>query len=148
MRRWRGKLSRSGRLHLAKFVTRVTLLVRGESPTGSMSGCLITQLKATPNIGVRLRTRIVDGHGQARLEALTLEDVRTGQREQVPAAAVFVMIGAEPRTRWRRDLVKLNNGGFILTGRDVPRAHGRCPSTPAVRDEPAGRSRRWLPRSG
>ena len=64
-----------------------------------MSDYLITQLKATPNIGVRLRTRTADGHGQSRLEALTLEDVRTGQREQVPAAAVFVMIGAEPRTR-------------------------------------------------
>ena len=113
-----------------------------------MSDYLITQLKATPNIGVRLRTRVAGGHGQARLEALTLEDVRTGQREQVPAAAVFVMIGAEPRTQWRRDLVKLNDRGFILTGRDVPRAHGRCPTTPAVQDEPARRSRRWLPRSG
>jgi thioredoxin reductase (NADPH) len=111
-----------------------------------MSDYLITQPKATPDIGVRLRTRIADGHGPASLEALTLEDVRTGQREQVPAAAVFVMIGGEPRTQWRRDLVKLNNRGFVLTGRDVPPgAHGRCPSTPAVRDEPAGRSRRWLP---
>jgi thioredoxin reductase (NADPH) len=36
------------------------------------------------------------------------------------AAAVFVIIGAEPRTQWLRDLVKLNDRGFILTGRDVP----------------------------
>jgi len=50
----------------------------------------------TPNIEVRLRTRVADGQGQARLKALTLEHVRTGQREQVPAAAVFVMTGAEP----------------------------------------------------
>jgi thioredoxin reductase (NADPH) len=63
-----------------------------------MSDYLITQLEATPQHRVRLRTRVADGHGQARLEALTLEDVRTGQREQVPAAAVLVMIGAEPRT--------------------------------------------------
>jgi hypothetical protein len=39
------------------------------------------------------------------------------------------MIGAEPGARRLRDLVKLNDGGFILTGRDVPRAHGRSPST-------------------
>jgi thioredoxin reductase (NADPH) len=74
-----------------------------------MSDYLITQLKATPNIEVRLRTPVADGHGQARLEALTLEDVRTGQREQVPTAAVFVMISAEPRTQWLRDLIKLND---------------------------------------
>jgi hypothetical protein len=68
---------------------------------------------------------------KARLEALTLEGVRTGRREQVPAAAVFVMIGAEPRTQWPCDLVKLNERGFILTGRDVPPgAHGRCPVHP------------------
>ena len=107
-------------LHLAKFAAAVTLLVRGESLAASMSDYLITQLKATPNIEVRLRTRVADGHGQARLEALTVEDVRTGQRGQVPTAAVFVMIGAEPRTQWLRDLIKLDNRGFILTGRDVP----------------------------
>jgi len=58
--------------------------VRGESLAASMSDYLITQLKATPNIEVRLRTRVADGHGQARLQALTLKDVRAGQREQVP----------------------------------------------------------------
>jgi hypothetical protein len=109
----------------------VTLLVRGESLAASMSGYLITQLKATPDTGVRLRTRVAGSHGQARLAALTLEDVRTGRREHVPAAAVFVMIGAERRTQWRRDLVKLNDRGFVLTGRDVPPgAHGRCPIRP------------------
>ena len=135
-------------LHLATFAARVMLLVRGESLAASVSDYLITQLKATPDIGVRLRTRVAGGHGQARLEALTLEDVRTGQREQVPAAAVFVMIGAEPRTQWHRDLVKLNNRGFVLTGRDVPPGAWPLPRHPAVQDEPARRSRRWLPRSG
>ena len=109
-----------------------TLLVRGESLAASMSDYRIAQLKATPNIGVGLRTRVADGHGgQARLEALALEDIGTGQREQVPAAAVLVMIGAGPRTQWRRDLVKLNDRGFVLTGCDVPPgAHGRCPVRP------------------
>jgi thioredoxin reductase (NADPH) len=117
-------------LHLARFATRVTLLVRGESLVASVSDYLITQLKATPDIGVRLRTRVAGGHGQAGLEALTLEDVRTGQREQVPAAAVLVMIGVGPRTQWRRDLVKLNNRGFILTGRAVPPGAWPLPRPP------------------
>jgi hypothetical protein len=108
----------------------------------SVSDYLITQLKATPqNIEVRLRTRVADGHGQVRLEALTLEDVRTGQRDQAPAAAVFGMIGTEPRTQWVRDLVKLNDRGFILTGRTFPGRMTAAPSTPAVRDEPAGHVR-------
>ena len=63
---------------------------------------------------------MVDGRGEARLEGLTLEDVRTGQREEVPAAAVFVMIGAEPRTEWLGDARPGDDRGFILTGRDIP----------------------------
>jgi thioredoxin reductase (NADPH) len=85
-------------LHLARFAARGHAAHTGESLVASVSDYLITQLKATPSIGVRLRTRVAGGHGQARLEALTLEEVRTGQREQVPAAAVFVMIGAEAHT--------------------------------------------------
>jgi len=99
VRRWRGKLSRSGRPVPGQIRRpRSPLLVRGESLAASMSDYLITQLKATPEHRVRLRNRVAGGHGQTRLEALTLEDVRTGQGEQVPAAAVLAMIGAEAHT--------------------------------------------------
>jgi thioredoxin reductase (NADPH) len=109
-------------LHLAKYAARVTLLVRGESLAAGMSDYLITQLKATPNVEVRLRTRVAGGHGEARLETLTLEDARTGQRDQIPAIAVFIMIGAEPCTEWLHGVVELDDRDFILTGRDVPLA--------------------------
>lgn len=33
---------------------------------------------------------------------------------------MFVMIGAEPRTYWLRDLIRLDDQGFILTGHDIP----------------------------
>ncbi len=107
-------------LHLARFAARVTLLVRGESLATGMSAYLINQLQATPNIDVRLRTRVVDGRGEDRLEALTLEEVETGQREEVAAAAVFVLIGAEPRTEWLCDVIERDDRQYILTGRDVP----------------------------
>ena len=66
-------------LHLARFAARGHAAHTGESLAASVSDYLITQLKATPSIGVRLRTPsgLPGGHGQARLEALTLEDVRT-----------------------------------------------------------------------
>jgi thioredoxin reductase (NADPH) len=38
--------------------------------------------------------------------------------EQVPAAALFVLIGGEPRTGWLPDTVQTDHG-YILTGRDV-----------------------------
>jgi thioredoxin reductase (NADPH) len=106
--------------HLARFAARVTLLVRGESLAASMSDYLITQLQALSNVQVRLRTRVVDGYGAERLERLTLEDIGSGHREEVTAAALFVLIGAEPRTEWLRDVIQRDDRGYLLTGRDLP----------------------------
>jgi thioredoxin reductase (NADPH) len=107
-------------LHLAKFAARVTLLIRGDLLTAGMSAYLVTQIEAAPTIDVRLHTRLVDGRGESRLEGLTLEDIQTGGREEVRAAAVFILIGAEPHTDWLRDAVRLDDHGFVLTGTDVP----------------------------
>jgi thioredoxin reductase (NADPH) len=107
-------------LHLARFASRVTLLVRGQSLAAGMSDYLVRQLGETPNLDVRLSTRVVDGRGRSHLEALTLEDIRTGRQQEVLATAVFVLIGAEPHTDWLRGVVALDERGFILTGRDAP----------------------------
>ena len=106
-------------LHLAKFAARVTLLIRGDSLSAGMSAYLITQIEAASTIDVSLHTRLVDGRGESRLEALTLEDTQTGRREEVPAAAVFILIGAVPNTDWLQDAVRLDDRGFVLTGADL-----------------------------
>jgi thioredoxin reductase (NADPH) len=107
-------------LHLAQYASRVTLLVRGDSLAAGMSHYLVRQIDVTPNIAVRLHSQVVGGRGGTRLEGLTLQDRRTHATEDVPAAAVFVMIGAEPRTDWLAPVVRLDDKGFVLTGRDVP----------------------------
>jgi thioredoxin reductase (NADPH) len=106
-------------LHLAKHAAHVTLLIRGASLAAGMSDYLVRQIQATPNIAVRLNTRVVSGRGDTRLEGLTVED-HHGRQEEVPAAAVFIMIGAEPHTDWLAPILSLDPNGFVLTGRDVP----------------------------
>jgi thioredoxin reductase (NADPH) len=106
-------------LHLARFAARVTVLVRGESLAASMSDYLVRELAANGRVEVRLRTRVVDGRGEDRLEAAIVEDVATGRREEVPAAAMFVLIGAEPRTEWLGGALQRDGAGYVLTGRDV-----------------------------
>jgi thioredoxin reductase (NADPH) len=102
------------------------MLVRGDSLARSMSEYLIREIEATGNITVRLQTEIIDGHGTEHLDALTLCDHRHGRLEHVPAAALFVMIGGEPRTQWLPEAVQRRRG-YILTGRDVAR-DGPAPS--------------------
>ena len=62
---------------------------------------------------------MVGGRGGGRLEGLTLQDRRTHGTEDVPAAAVFVMIGAEPRTDWLAGVVERDSHGFVLSGPDL-----------------------------
>jgi thioredoxin reductase (NADPH) len=106
-------------VNLAKYASRVTLLVRGDSLEAGMSDYLVTQLRSTPNISIRTKTQVVDASGAQRLEGLVLEDAQTAAREDVQAAAVFVLIGAEPRTDWLHEVVERDDRGFILTGADV-----------------------------
>jgi thioredoxin reductase (NADPH) len=105
-------------LHLARFARSVTLVVRGPALEAAMSDYLVRQVASTPNVAVRLGTRVVDGRGEGRLEGLALE--RDGKREEHAAAGLFVMIGAEPRTGWLGDAVARDERGYVLTGVDLP----------------------------
>jgi len=106
-------------VHLAKYARQVTMVARGSSLAASMSDYLVKDIQAADNIDVRLHTKVVDGHGAARLETLVLQDTASGATETVPAAALFVLIGARPRTEWLPKAVLRDPRGFILTGQDL-----------------------------
>ena len=48
-----------------------------------------------------------------------IRDRTTGAIERIPTAALFVMIGAEPRTEWLDGTVERDERGYVLTGDDV-----------------------------
>ena len=109
-------------IYLAKSAGSVTLLVRGDSLAKSMSDYLVTEIDATQRVRVRLRTEVTAARGEHRLTELVLRDQATGRDETVPAAALFVMIGATPHADWLPEDVVRDRHGFILTGRDLPDA--------------------------
>jgi thioredoxin reductase (NADPH) len=84
-----------------------------------MSDYLVREIDATANADVRHGTQVVDGIGTDQLVALTLEDTRTGARNTVPADAVFVLIGSEPRNEYLGESVARDEWGFVRTGPDL-----------------------------
>ena len=106
-------------LHMAKWADRVTVLVRAESLADSMSDYLIRQIGATPNVDVAYRVQLADGTGTGHLESLVLQDTASGARRSVPADALFVLIGSQPRTEWLGQGIARDQWGFILTGPDL-----------------------------
>ena len=106
-------------MYFSKYARRVVMLVRGGSLAASMSQYLIEQIKRTPNIHVETGTRVAEVHGEGRLEAISIHCAESGQSDKVPAASLFVFIGAEPLTDWLRGVVERDQRGFILTGSDL-----------------------------
>jgi thioredoxin reductase (NADPH) len=106
-------------MHLAKWAKQVTILVRSPSLTGTMSDYLIREIGAAPNVEVRYDVRVAGGTGADHLESLVLEDMQTRATQRVPADALFVLIGSEPRTEWLGGDLARDRWGFILTGQDL-----------------------------
>jgi thioredoxin reductase (NADPH) len=106
-------------LHLSKYARQVTVLVRSQSLAASMSDYLIREIDAAPNVEVRYRCEVAGGGGSGRLERLLLRDRDSGETEPVPAAGLFVLIGAQPFTGWLPEAVKRDQWGFIRTGPDT-----------------------------
>ncbi len=106
-------------LHLARYARRVTLVVRAQSLGAGMSHYLVRQVKATPNVQVRLGTEIVGGGGDGWLEHLVLADRLHPGEEAVDADALFLMIGGHPHTDWLPPEVERDDQGYVLTGTDL-----------------------------
>jgi thioredoxin reductase (NADPH) len=106
-------------LHLAKHARAVTLLVRGDSVAKSMSSYLVTAIQSIPNVIVRHGTEVIDAAGDQTLQSITLADRTSGILEEVPADALFIMIGGEPHTQWLPDQIARDDRGYLITGRAV-----------------------------
>jgi thioredoxin reductase (NADPH) len=104
---------------LSRHARRVTMLVRADGLEQSMSHYLIRQIRDTANIEVRLNTVVAGASGAGHLEGLRLCDTTTGATEEVPAAFLFVFIGAAPCTEWLEGAVQRDRRGFVVTGPDL-----------------------------
>src|SRR5947209_1361686 len=106
-------------IHLARYASQVTMLVRGDSLGNSMSEYLIQEIADKPNIDVRFQSQVVGARGGSSLAALQIQDSGTGEIRTEPADALFILIGAEPRTDWLPEEIERDERGYILTGHDL-----------------------------
>jgi thioredoxin reductase (NADPH) len=108
-------------MYFSKYARKVTMLVRGESLTKSMSQYLIDQIEATDNIKVQTYSSVIEAKGETSLEELVIKNSITGETQTVPANYLFIFIGALPHTAWLDGVVERDERGFILTGPDLKR---------------------------
>ncbi len=129
-----GNSAGQGAVFLAGYARSVTVMVRGEGLAATMSRYLIDRIEAMANINVLPFHQVESATGSDHLETVTLRNVKTGESDVREVAAVFIFIGAEPRTEWLGDDIARDHHGFVLTGRDLL-SDGRAPASwPLERD--------------
>jgi thioredoxin reductase (NADPH) len=107
-------------LFMAEKAKSVTMLVRGPALEASMSHYLIQRIEDHPNITVRTCTEVVDTLGEDdHLTGLVIVDRQTNATETVECSRMCCFIGAEPRTDWLKEVVAVDDRGFILAGPDL-----------------------------
>jgi len=120
-----GNSAGQGALFFSRYARRVTMLVRADSLKKTMSHYLIDRIGATPNIEVVTGVEVAAARGSERLEKIVIRDIAGGAEREVDAAAIFIFIGARPRSEMMAGLLELDEKGFVLTGPDLPRDNGR-----------------------
>jgi thioredoxin reductase (NADPH) len=106
-------------INFAKYAEQVVMLVRGESLANTMSQYLIKQIQETPNIQIWHHGSVVEAHGETHLQEISVLCSDTNKIERVPAASMFIFIGALPRTDYLADVLERDERGFLLTGPDL-----------------------------
>jgi thioredoxin reductase (NADPH) len=101
---------------LTRHAARVVLVLREDELAENMSRYLADRIEHSPEVEVLPHSEVRELIGETALEALVVEDSRTGERRRIEARALFVFIGAEPRTQWLADQLELDANGYIRTG--------------------------------
>ncbi len=97
---------------LTKFARSVTIVHRREELRASK----IMAQRALSNDKIKFAwNSAVDAiHGDAKLTGITLRDTVTGETRELPVTGLFVAIGHDPRSELVKDVVSLDDEGYVL----------------------------------
>jgi thioredoxin reductase (NADPH) len=123
-------------MHFSKHAQKVVMIVRADRLEKAMSQYLVDQIGKTPNIEVRLNSEVIEAHGETHLEAATVvrHTANGDETERLPAASLFIFIGASPQTGWLDGVLPMDERGFLLTGPYLSNDRTRPKGWPLDRD--------------
>lgn len=104
---------------LSQTAKHVHMIVRADDLSETMSRYLIRRIETNPNITLRTNTEISSLDGEYHLESITWRNNKTGEAETRAIRHLFLMMGADPCTKWLNGCIAIDAKGFIKTGSDL-----------------------------
>lgn len=113
-----GDTALSETIFLTRFAKKIHLIHRRDELRGAKY--LQEQILKTEKVQTHWNTVVEEFQGDnTGLRALKLKNVRTGEISVLPVSGAFVAIGMTPNTEWLKDLLPMDEWGFIFTNEDM-----------------------------
>ena len=127
----------------ARYVRRVTIVIRGGSLKSTVSAYLVDRIAATPNVEALTNSEVTALHGDDYLRAITVTNLLTNTSQTIETRWVFVCIGGAPHTEWAADVgLVRDEAGYLVTGPEL--LNGDRTPRPGLKPWPLDRSPYYL----
>jgi thioredoxin reductase (NADPH) len=107
-------------MYLSRYARAVHVCIRGNNLGKGMSRYLVDRIGKADNIHVHRGHVVSAVEGGETLREVRLRCLEKGEETAIPSRALFLFIGATPRTEWLSGCVQLDRRGFVLTGDGIP----------------------------
>jgi thioredoxin reductase (NADPH) len=107
-------------MYLSRFAKKVHVCIRGDDLGKGMSRYLVDRIEKAANVQVHTGHVVSSVNGEGTLREVCLRCLQKGDEVAIPTRALFLFIGARPRTDWLSGCVQLDRRGFVLTGETLP----------------------------
>ena len=99
--------------YLANICRKVTMLVRKDHMRASKA--MQHRVTSTPNIDLRYNTEIDEVLGNMVVEGLRMANNKTGEKEEIAIAGLFIAIGHKPNTDIFKGQLDMDDDGYLMT---------------------------------
>ncbi len=103
-------------LFLERFAKKIHLIHRRDQLRGAKYlQEQVFKLEKQGKVEIHWDSEVMEFLGRDSLEAAKIKNVKTSEETVLPVTGTFIAIGMVPNTAWLKDLVSLDEWGFILT---------------------------------
>jgi thioredoxin reductase (NADPH) len=100
-------------IFLARFAKTIHLIHRRDQLRGAKY--LQERVFQTGKVEVHWDSQVLEFQGQDNLKGAKLLNVKTGETTLLPVTGAFIAIGMQPNSDWLKDLLPMDEWGFLLT---------------------------------
>jgi thioredoxin reductase (NADPH) len=100
-------------IFLARFAKKIHLIHRRNQFRAAKY--LQERVAELDRVEIHWDSEVVEFHGQESLEAVTLKNVKTLETSRLPVTGIFIAIGMMPNSGWLKDLLPMDEWGFLFT---------------------------------